>query len=83
MLWTRASLGCAPGRRPGCLSTITRELTAQRLELAGIQTERIGKGRYEIELDLRPPPLMRADGVVQLVSALPDVELIESVSVVD
>jgi putative Mg2+ transporter-C (MgtC) family protein len=65
------------------LPTITRELNAKGVELAGIQTERIGKGRYEIELDLRPPPPMRADGVVELVGALPGVELIESVSVVD
>lgn len=65
------------------LSTITRELSAQRIELAGIQTQRIGKGRYEIELDLRPPPHIRHDAVVELVSALPDVELIESSSVVE
>jgi len=65
------------------LTTITRELSAQRIELSGIETQRIGKGRYEIELDLRPPPHIRSHTVVELVSALPDVELIESASVID
>ena len=65
------------------LTTITRELSAQRIELSGIETQRIGKGRYEIELDLLPPPNMRSHTVVELVSALPDVELIESASVID
>jgi hypothetical protein len=65
------------------LTTITHELSAQRIELSGIETQRISKGRYEIELDLRPPPHIRSHTVVELISGIADVELIESASVID
>ena len=65
------------------LGAITRELADHRVELVGIQTQRTAKNRYELELDLRPPLGMSPDGIVALISALADVELLESASVVD
>jgi hypothetical protein len=43
----------------------------------------LGENRYELELDLGPPLGMSPDGIVAPITALPDVELLESVSVVD
>jgi hypothetical protein len=65
------------------MSEITRELAAHRVELVGIQTQRTGKNRYELELDIRPPTGLRVDGLVALVTAIPDVELIESAGLVE
>jgi putative Mg2+ transporter-C (MgtC) family protein len=65
------------------LGALTRELAAHRVELAGIQSQRLGKNRYEVELELRPPAGLRIDGLVALITALPDVDLLESASVVE
>lgn len=65
------------------LGALTRELAAHRVELAAIQSQRLGKNRYEVELDLRPPAGLRMDRLVELITALPDVELLESASVVE
>ena len=65
------------------LGAVTRELAAHRIELAGVESQRIAKGRYEVELDLRPPSTVRVDGIVDLISALPDVDILESATVVD
>lgn len=65
------------------LGALTRELAAHRVELAGIQSQRLGKNRYEVELELRPPAGLRMDGLVELITALPAVELLESASVVE
>jgi putative Mg2+ transporter-C (MgtC) family protein len=65
------------------LGTLTRELAAHRVELAGIQSQRMGKNRYEVELELRPPAGLRVGGLVELITSLPDVELLESASLVE
>lgn len=65
------------------LGALTRELAARRVELAAIQSQRLGKNRYEVELELRPPAGLRMDGLVELITALPDVDLLESASVVE
>lgn len=65
------------------LGALTRELAAHRVELAGIQSQRLGKNRYEVELEVRPPPGLRMDGLVELIAALPDIELLESASLVE
>jgi len=67
----------------GALGPIIRELGDQRIEMAGIQTQRTARNRYAIELSLRPPSGMHPDAIVELLGSLPDVELIESVSLVD
>jgi hypothetical protein len=58
-------------------------LAAHRVELAGIQSERLGKNRYEVEIEVRPPAGLRMDGLIQLITALPDLEVLESASVVE
>jgi putative Mg2+ transporter-C (MgtC) family protein len=65
------------------VGTITRQLSVQRVGLAGIQTQRTGKSRYEVELDLRPPAGMDAERVVEIIDGVPDVELLESATLVD
>ncbi|MEO8229633.1 MAG: MgtC/SapB family protein [Chloroflexota bacterium] len=65
------------------LGALTRELAAHRVELAGIQSERQGKNRYEVELELRLPPGFHVDRLVELITGLPDIELLESASLVE
>lgn len=65
------------------LGTITRELAAHRVELSGLQSQRISKNRYEVELELRPPSGVRVDGLVELITSLPDVELLESATIAE
>lgn len=60
------------------LGAISRELTAHRVEIAAVQSQRVGKGRYEVELDLRLPIGLRPEALVVIVTAFPDVEVIES-----
>ncbi len=65
------------------LGVISRELVANRVELSGIQSQRTGKNRYEVELELRPAASVRVDELVAIVTAQPGVELLESASVVE
>jgi putative Mg2+ transporter-C (MgtC) family protein len=60
------------------LGEISRALIIARIEIAGVNTQRLGKGRYEIELDLRPPPGMNPETVIAVVSAMPDIEILEA-----
>jgi putative Mg2+ transporter-C (MgtC) family protein len=64
--------------RLDALGQISRTLTLSRAEIAGVSTQRLGKGRYEIELDLRPLAGTREDAIIAAVAALPDVEIIEA-----
>jgi uncharacterized membrane protein YhiD involved in acid resistance len=67
--------------RLDALGSITKELAAHRVELNGLQSQRTGKNRYEVELEMRPPAGVRVDAIVGLITALPDVELLESASI--
>jgi putative Mg2+ transporter-C (MgtC) family protein len=60
------------------LGEISRTLGGHRIEMAGVSTQRLGKGRYEIELDLRPPAGTKVETVIAAISILPDVEILES-----
>jgi putative Mg2+ transporter-C (MgtC) family protein len=60
------------------LGDVSRLLADRRVEMAGVNSQRIGKGRYEVELDLRLPPTARQDDVIGAITAIPDVELLES-----
>ena len=53
------------------------------MELSGIQTQRTGKNRYEVELDVRLASGQRIDGLVELITAIPDVELLESANLIE
>jgi putative Mg2+ transporter-C (MgtC) family protein len=60
------------------LGDVSRLLSGRRVEMAGINSQRIGKGRYEVELTLRLPSAARGQDVVGEITAIPDVELIET-----
>jgi putative Mg2+ transporter-C (MgtC) family protein len=60
------------------LGAISRALTANGIEIAGVNTQRLGKGRYEIELDLRPRPGTRDDAVIAAISSVPEIEILEA-----
>ena len=62
------------------LGALTHGLADQRIELAGVQSQRIGKNRYEVELDVRPPAGFKAERLVELITTVPNVELLESSS---
>jgi len=60
------------------LGDVSRLLAERRVEMAGINSERRGKGRYEVELTLRLPTGIRAPDLLGAVTAIPDVELIDT-----
>ena len=60
------------------LGDISRLLADRRVEMAGINSQRMGKGRYEVELTLRIPTSGRAQEVLGALAKIPDVELMES-----
>jgi putative Mg2+ transporter-C (MgtC) family protein len=60
------------------LGEISRSLAGNRIEIATISTQRLGKGRYEVELDVRPPVGMNNQAMVSSLSAIPGIEILES-----
>jgi putative Mg2+ transporter-C (MgtC) family protein len=60
------------------LGEITRILAVNRVEIGEINTQRLGKGHYEIELQLRRPPSVSQHEIVQLIDAVDDVEILET-----
>ena len=62
------------------LGDVSRLLADRRVDMAGINSQRIGKGRYEVELELRLPTAVRQQDIIGAITAIPDVELMESSS---
>ena len=60
------------------LGEVSRAMAGSRIEIGGVSTQRLAKGRYEIELDLRPPPGTREDAVIMAISTIGDVEILEA-----
>jgi putative Mg2+ transporter-C (MgtC) family protein len=60
------------------LGDVSRLLVDRRVEIAGINSQRIAKGRYEVELELRLPTAARPQDIIGAITAIPDVELMES-----
>jgi putative Mg2+ transporter-C (MgtC) family protein len=60
------------------LGEISRTMSASKIEIAGVSTQRLGKGRYEIELDLRPPSGTRQDAIIAALSSVTDIEILEA-----
>ncbi len=60
------------------LGEISRTLTASKIDIAGVSSQRLGKGRYEIELELRPHPGTKQETIIAAVSSVADVEILES-----
>src|SRR5690349_20134557 len=64
--------------RLDALGDVSRLLGDRRVEMAGINSQRIGKGRYEVELTLRMPAAARSDDLISAITQIPAVELIET-----
>jgi putative Mg2+ transporter-C (MgtC) family protein len=64
--------------RLDALGGVSNTLAVQRVEISGINTQRLGKGRYEIELVLHLPSGLSTQQVIEAVTAVEGVELIES-----
>jgi putative Mg2+ transporter-C (MgtC) family protein len=64
--------------RLDALGDISRLLADRRVEMAGINSLRKGKGHYEVEFDLRLPPAARPADILGAITAIPDVEMLES-----
>jgi putative Mg2+ transporter-C (MgtC) family protein len=60
------------------LGDVSRLLADRRVEMAGINSQRMGKGRYEVELELRMPQGARPQDILGAITVIPDVELLES-----
>jgi putative Mg2+ transporter-C (MgtC) family protein len=60
------------------LGVVSEELRRHRIEIAGVGSQRVGEGRFEVELDVRLPHSLRADEVLEILSRIPDVEVLES-----
>jgi len=60
------------------LGDVSRLLADRRVELSGINSQRLGKGRYEVELEIRLPTAVRAQDIIGAITAIPDVDLLES-----
>jgi putative Mg2+ transporter-C (MgtC) family protein len=65
-------------RRLEALGDISRVVAEQGVEMAGVNSQRLGKGRYEVELELRLRLGVREPEVIGAITAVPDVDLIES-----
>ena len=62
------------------LGEISTILAARRLDLLGVRTQRIGKGRYEADFDVRVRQGGNATGALEEIDRLPGVELASSES---
>ena len=60
------------------IGDVSRLLADRRIDLAGINSQRLGKARYEVELELRMPAAARPQDILGAITAIPDVELLES-----
>ena len=60
------------------LGRVSSAATAHGLELASIQSKRVGKDQFEVDLDVRVRALARFDAFVESLSTMADVDLIET-----
>jgi putative Mg2+ transporter-C (MgtC) family protein len=69
--------------RLGAIGEISRMLADRRIPLQGISSDRIEKGRYEVDVAIRLPPGGRADEILRTINELPDVDLLETTTDAD
>jgi len=60
------------------LAEITRLLSARRLEILGVRTERLGKGRYDAEFEIRARPGANTLTVIEEIGRIDGVEIASS-----
>jgi putative Mg2+ transporter-C (MgtC) family protein len=59
------------------LSDLRRSFESHRIEVSEINSQRVGKGRHEVELTLHVPPNFDQAELVELVQAIPEVDVLE------
>jgi putative Mg2+ transporter-C (MgtC) family protein len=64
--------------RLDAIGQISKLLSERRVEMAGINSERIAKGRYEVELDLKLGKATREQDILAELTSIPDVDLMDS-----
>jgi putative Mg2+ transporter-C (MgtC) family protein len=64
--------------RLDALAPVTKILTDQRLEIVGIQTQRIRKGRYEVDIDVTVRPASNLGVALEAAARIDGVEIIEA-----
>jgi putative Mg2+ transporter-C (MgtC) family protein len=60
------------------LGEVTRQLTARRIEIGEINSQRRGKANYEIEIQVRLPVGVLQQDVIAQIGSLADVEILET-----
>jgi putative Mg2+ transporter-C (MgtC) family protein len=60
------------------LGSVSEELRRRRIEIAGVGSQRTAEGRYELELDVRLPGGTRQEELLNALTEIADVEVIES-----
>ena len=65
-------------QRLEALGDVTRVLNSHRVEIGELNSQRIGKAHYEIELQVRVPESLGQNDLVQAIGAVPDVEILET-----
>ena len=61
--------------RLDALATVTQQLTQHRLEIVGLQTERVRKGQYNVEIDVRSRPGANVGSAIESIAKIEGVEL--------
>jgi putative Mg2+ transporter-C (MgtC) family protein len=64
--------------RVDAVGDVSRLLADRRVEIATVNSERVQKGRYEIALGLRLPPGLRMHDLIQAITTIPDVDVLDS-----
>jgi putative Mg2+ transporter-C (MgtC) family protein len=60
------------------LGEVTRLLATRRIEIGEINSQRLGKANYEIEMRLRLPVSVQQHQIIAEIAGLPDVEVLET-----
>lgn len=63
--------------RLAALGAVSQAIVEHHVEIVGIDSERLGKGRYEVDLELNLPAARTADAVLASLTGLADVEVLE------
>ena len=60
------------------LGEVTRQLAGRRIEIGEINTQRRGKGNYEIEIQVRLPTSVLQQDIIAQIASLAGVEILET-----
>ncbi|MEO8572301.1 MAG: hypothetical protein ABI553_11470, partial [Chloroflexota bacterium] len=60
------------------LGPISATLAEDAVAIVGVSTRRLGQGRYEIELDLRPPAGAKHETIIATISSIAGIEILDA-----